>query len=83
MTRQFLKVFRLARHSGIAALACATFVICISCSSVKPWQKVFLNDEEMAFGSRRIDSYEKTIETYREGASGGSSGKTGGGCGCN
>jgi hypothetical protein len=66
-----------------------TFVIIIisllisSCTSVKPYQKAFLNDEDMDLGIRSIESYESEFESYREGASGANGGKVGGGCGCN
>jgi len=66
-----------------------TFVIIIisllisSCATVKPYQKAFLNDEDMDLGIRSIESYEAEFESYREGASGANGGKVGGGCGCN
>ena len=53
------------------------------CVVVKPYQKAFLNDEDMDLGVREINSYESTFESYREGASGANGGKIGGGCGCN
>lgn len=60
-------------------------IICIlsSCISVKPYQKAYLNDENMSLSPRKLESFENGIETYREGASGANGGKTGGGCGCN
>lgn len=54
-----------------------------SCATVKPYQKAFLNDEDMDLGIRSIESYEAEFESYREGASGANGGKVGGGCGCN
>ena len=66
-----------------------TFVIIIisllicSCTTVKPYQKALLNDEDMDLGIRSIESYEAEFESYREGASGANGGKVGGGCGCN
>ncbi len=53
------------------------------CVSVAAYQKVYLYDENMALEARKIEVYESNIEAYREGASGGNGGKTGGGCGCN
>ena len=53
------------------------------CIVVKPYQKAYLNDEDMDLGIREINSYESTFESYREGASGANGGKIGGGCGCN
>ena len=54
-----------------------------SCVSVRPYQKAFLNDEDMDLGIRSMESYESEFESYREGASGANGGKVGGGCGCN
>ena len=53
------------------------------CVSVKPYQKMYLNDEDMDLGIRKIESEEASFESYREGASGANGGKVGGGCGCN
>ncbi len=54
-----------------------------SCEIVKPYQKTYLNDEEMKLSARKLESFEINFESYREGASGANGGKVGGGCGCN
>ena len=54
-----------------------------SCSSVKPYQKMYLNDPCMALEQNKLDYFEINFQTYREGASGANGGKVGGGCGCN
>jgi hypothetical protein len=54
-----------------------------SCEAVKPYQKSKINDSEMVLSNRKIQKTENSFQTYREGASGASGGKTGGGCGCN
>ncbi|MDN5202645.1 DUF4266 domain-containing protein [Fulvivirgaceae bacterium BMA10] len=54
-----------------------------SCVSVEAYQKMYLNDEEMALKARKIEYFEINIESYREGSSGANGGKVGGGCGCN
>lgn len=68
------------RHLGLAVAASA---IAASCTTVKEYQKSRLNDGEMVLGNRKVEKTENSFETYREGASGGNGGKTGGGCGCN
>lgn len=55
----------------------------ISCAEVKEYQKSKLNDSEMTLTNRKIEKTELSFQTYREGASGANSGKSGGGCGCN
>ena len=54
-----------------------------SCMPVKEYQKAKLNDSEMALSARKVQKTEMSFQTYREGSSGGNSGKVGGGCGCN
>ncbi|MEP7171457.1 MAG: DUF4266 domain-containing protein [Bacteroidota bacterium] len=54
-----------------------------SCTAVKPFQKMYLNDGEMELSSRKAEKFEQSFQLYREGASGANGGKSGGGCGCN
>jgi uncharacterized protein DUF4266 len=54
-----------------------------ACSTVKEYQKNKLNDAEMTLGNRKVEKAETSFQSYREGASGANSGKSGGGCGCN
>lgn len=53
-----------------------------ACTSVKEYQKVFVNDPEMRLTPLEIEHFESNGHLYREGASGESNGITGGGCGC-
>ena len=54
-----------------------------SCANVKGYQKVYINDPDMALVPRKSMKFAGTFQSYREGTSGASSGKSGGGCGCN
>ncbi|MBL7857271.1 MAG: DUF4266 domain-containing protein [Cyclobacteriaceae bacterium] len=54
-----------------------------SCSSVKEYQKMYLNDAEMELAARKAAKFENNFQLYREGAAGANGGKSGGGCGCN
>lgn len=54
-----------------------------SCAAVKEYDKVMLNDEEMALAAKGLERFETNFQIYREGSSGANGGKTGGGCGCN
>jgi hypothetical protein len=59
-------------------------IMCLnSCTVVKEYEKSKLNDSEMQLSNRKIEKTENSFQTYREGASGGNGGKSGGGCGCN
>ena len=60
-------------------------MLCIStgCETVKPYQKVYLNDREMQDGQKAGARFESYAESIREGASGQADGKGSGGCGCN
>ena len=54
-----------------------------SCAHVKPYQRMYLNDDEMDTKAKLAEFNELNAESYREGASGANGGKAGGGCGCN
>ncbi|HMQ48073.1 MAG TPA: DUF4266 domain-containing protein [Saprospiraceae bacterium] len=54
-----------------------------SCETVKPYQRVYLNDADMALKPGIETLYEMSFEAYREGSVGATGGKGGGGCGCN
>ena len=61
---------------GLAGILC-------NCTTVKGYQKMYLNDEEMMLSNRKIEIYESNFQSYREGAVGGNNGNAGSGCGCN
>lgn len=54
-----------------------------SCTAVKEYEKVNLNDPDMAFTQKKCQRFVTNFQVYREGASGANGGKSGGGCGCN
>ena len=54
-----------------------------SCAVVKEYEKVNLNDPDMKLADYPVDRFRTNFQVYREAASGGNGGKTGGGCGCN
>lgn len=54
-----------------------------SCTVVKEYEKVNLNDPDMALSTKKSDRFESNFHSYREAATGANGGKTGGGCGCN
>jgi len=54
-----------------------------SCHTVKPYQRAYLNDENMKLGKANNEKFSESVHTYREGASGGGNGKASGGCSCN
>ncbi|MGR7814370.1 DUF4266 domain-containing protein [Lacinutrix undariae] len=54
-----------------------------SCVVVKEYEKVNINDPDMALADKKCDRNVSTMHSYREAAVGANGGKTGGGCGCN
>ncbi len=54
-----------------------------SCVAVKEYEKVNLNDPDMALSDDKSKKFVTTFQVYREGSSGANGGKSGGGCGCN
>jgi Domain of unknown function (DUF4266) len=53
------------------------------CTTVRPYQRAYLNDERMQLGRRPIEKPDENAQIYREGSTGGGGGKASGGCGCN
>ena len=60
-----------------------TTLLLSSCMVVKEYEKVNINDPDMALAQKKVDRYETTFQVYREAAAGANGGKSGGGCGCN
>lgn len=62
-----------------------TLLVCFisSCVVVKEYEKVNINDPDMALSEKKFDRNVSTMHSYREAAVGANGGKTGGGCGCN
>jgi hypothetical protein len=54
-----------------------------SCMAVKEYDRVNINDPDMALSRKQSDRFERNFQVYREGAAGANGGKSGGGCGCN
>lgn len=71
---------QLPNHFWFIALLLVTF--CSSCVSVQEYEKMYLNEEEMALEAGKLESYELSFQSYREGASGANGAAVGGGCGC-
>ena len=73
------------KHFKTMLLFMLSFILLLwtSCAPVRGYQKMYVADDEMILKERMIETFEIEAESYREGASGGSGGKTGGGCGCN
>jgi len=64
-------------------LISAGLLLFSSCTVLKEYEKVNINDPDMALTQRSIDKFQNSFQSYREAASGANGGKTGGGCGCN
>ena len=54
-----------------------------SCNTVRPYQKMYINDSDMELAEKKCTTFEINFEAYREGSAGANGGKVGGGCGCN
>ena len=80
--KNILKIF-LRRPLRLALLGVPLVAALPSCVSVKAYQKMYLNDEDMKLASKSVEAPETNFESYREGAGGANGGKVGGGCGCN
>ncbi len=69
----------------IKKIGTLAIVACLfsSCVVVKEYEKVNINDPDMALADKKCDRNLTTAHSYREAAVGANGGKTGGGCGCN
>ena len=54
-----------------------------SCTSLKPYERVYVNDPEMQMGTDSGKNFEGYVHSIREGATTSGSSKGSGGCGCN
>ena len=61
----------------------STTLLLQSCTSVKEYEKQYLNDPDMKLSAHPAERFETNFQVYREAAAGANGGKTGGGCGCN
>jgi len=66
-------------------LVILAFVLLLSssCTVVKEYQKVYINDPDMLLSATKMERFETNFQVYREAAAGANGGKSGGGCGCN
>jgi hypothetical protein len=65
-------------------ISTALLAACLTnCVAVKEYDKVNINDPDMALADKKCDRNVSTMHSYREAAVGANGGKTGGGCGCN
>ncbi len=65
------------------SILAALVSLATGCRAVKPYQRIYLNDYNMRLGKMDIEKMDENAQAYREGSSGGGSGKASGGCGCN
>ena len=64
-------------------LSIAVLIIMGSCTTLKPYQRVYVDDTAMQIGIHSGEAFEHYVESIREGGAHAGSGKSGGGCGCN
>jgi len=61
-------------------------LLCIllsSCTTLKPYERVYVNDPDMQMGTTSAAAFEKYTQTIREGGITADGQKGSGGCGCN
>lgn len=61
----------------------ALFALFAGCTTIKPWQRVYLNDPEMRMGSTAGQAFGDYVQSIRTGSLVAGSKKSSGGCGCN
>lgn len=68
---------------GLVMLIFCAGVLLGSCTAVKEYEKVYINDPDMKLAPNHAERFETNFQVYREAAAGANGGKSGGGCGCN
>lgn len=69
-------------HKGLLLLALTLFGFS-SCATLKPYERVFVDDPDMQMSLDAGLSFQQYIQSIREGSTPPSSAKGSGGCGCN
>jgi len=64
-------------------IAFVLILLASSCVTLKPYDRVYVNDPDMQMNGDAGKNYENYIHAIREGATPAGSGKSSGGCGCN
>ncbi len=70
------------RRAAVLLLLVGAALAVPGCTTVQPWERGTLSLEPMELDDCATHRFERNAETYREGAIGGSGGKSAGGCGC-
>jgi hypothetical protein len=61
-----------------------TFVLFLcSCQAVKPYERMYVDDQEMRMNHASSKNFNQYVHSIREGATPSSGSKSSGGCGCN
>lgn len=73
------------KHNSLLLVLLTTLfmVICTACTSLKPYERVYINDPEMQMGTDATGNFKNYVYSIREGAIPAGTSKTSGGCGCN
>lgn len=70
-------------NKAILILFAVAMLTLSGCTSVKPYQRSYLNDSQMETGIQQVEQFEQGVFNYREGAMTSGTKKGKGGCGCN
>lgn len=71
------------RFVKVLILVILVSVSASSCTTLKPYERVYVNDEEMMMGSSSNKKFLHYTQTIREGSVPAQGQKGNGGCGCN
>lgn len=67
----------------IALIVLLMSIAFASCTTLKPYERVYVNDPDMQMGTNSAASFEKYTQTIREAGISADGQKGSGGCGCN
>jgi len=73
------------KHNALFRLLLTVLFVglCMACTSLKPYERVYINDPEMQMGTDATGNFKHYVYSIREGALPAGTSKSSGGCGCN
>ncbi len=70
-------------RSRIVFILSLISIVLSSCTTLKPYERIYVNDPDMQMGTSSAVSFEKYTQIIREGSVTADAKKGSGGCGCN
>lgn len=74
---------KIKHHYPIFTIILSLCFLSTSCTTLKPYERIYTNDPEMQMAGNAQKQFHNYIQSIREGGAQAESSKSSGGCGCN